>query len=385
MTTSTSRFVFSEWPPTLSEAHFFTSLPSNLNRSSQNSAIHAPLSVFPSPFPLRLFLLARRLQSTYNILYARIATDVEFLDQVMGAVEGVGKVDDFVGQLWTGWKTLRDEGLVQPLQLGLFRSDYLLHAGLDGEPLSLKQVEIQYHFLRTAALHRYLYATTSYYNTISPPTIPTAGLVEGLAAAHAAYNIKEAKILFVVQAGERNVFDQRLLEYELLENASVDPTTYALFISGDTEISTYSTRFLLERSKAIKCPSIALQLAGGKKVQQVSAAQLDELRESWMGMWGLDEESAPQREGGGNNVYKEAIPARGSRWRTGNYLVRAGSEGAQSAVKLGIFGWALFEGGWWLVRTKGKDSNEGGVATGFRTSMYSNVYACMIFGPKPEA
>ncbi|KAJ7846333.1 hypothetical protein B0H14DRAFT_2772274 [Mycena olivaceomarginata] len=490
MTTSTSRFVFSEWPPTLSEAqlqaltlyattyalsHGLLYLPPVKPQPLiPNSAIHAPLSVFPSPFPLRLFLLARRLQSTYNILYARIATDVEFLDQVMGAVEGVGKVDDFVGQLWTGWKTLRDEGLVQPLQLGLFRSDYLLHAGLDGEPLSLKQVEfntISSSFgtlsERTAALHRYLYATTSYYDVypdMKPDDFPsnntTAGLVEGLAAAHAAYNVKEAKILFVVQAGERNVFDQRLLEYELLEkhsihvvrqtfdqladSASVDPTTHALFISGDTEISTvyfragytptdyptaaqYSTRFLLERSKAIKCPSIALQLAGGKKVQQVlsqpgvlerflrdkvSAAQLDELRESWMGMWGLDEESAvqkardmadrlvlkPQREGGGNNVYKEAIPAfldslpplERQAWiamelivppeGTGNYLVRAGSEGAQSAVKvdvvseLGIFGWALFGGpdqgvkekeAGWLVRTKGKDSNEGGVATGF--------------------
>ena len=42
--------------------------------------------------------------------------------------------------------------------------------------------------------------------------------------------------------------------------------------------------------------------------------------------------------------------------------------------ELGIFGWALFGGPLksveekqvgWLVRTKGKESNEGGVATGF--------------------
>jgi glutathione synthase len=92
-------------------------------------------------------------------------------------------------------------------------------------------------------MRRYLYATTSYYNRCPemkpedfPPNNTTAGLVEGLAAAHAAYNVKQyvtrrfswngpllkmsmrrAKILFVVQAGERNVFDQRLLEYELLE------------------------------------------------------------------------------------------------------------------------------------------------------------------------
>ena len=40
--------------------------------------------------------------------------DEEFLDEIMGAETGVGKVDDFIGQLWTGWKRLRDEsGLVQ--------------------------------------------------------------------------------------------------------------------------------------------------------------------------------------------------------------------------------------------------------------------------------
>ncbi|KAJ7507267.1 hypothetical protein B0H11DRAFT_1970962 [Mycena galericulata] len=486
-----SAFAFSEWPPALSEdqldaltlyattyalSHGLLYLPAVKPQPViPNSAIHAPLSVFPSPFPRRLFSLARRLQSTYNILYARIATDVEFLDKVMGSIEGVGKVDDFVGQLWTGWKMLRDEGMAQPLHLGLFRSDYLLHAGSPTEPLSLKQVEfntISSSFgplsQSTAALHRYLYASTAYYDVYPdmkpadfPPNDTTAGLVEGLAAAHAAYNVKEAKILFVVQAGERNVFDQRLLEYELLEkhsihvvrqtfdelavSASVDPVTRALSIAGNAEISTvyfragytptdyptgaqYATRFLLERSRAIKCPSIALQLAGGKKVQQVltqpgvlerflsgvvPAAQIDELRASWMGMWGLDEDAGvsrahdgaahlvlkPQREGGGNNVYKEAIPPfldalpppERQAWiamelivppeGTGNYLVRAGSEGAQSAVKvdvvseLGIFGWALFGGQdgveekevGWLVRTKGKDSNEGGVATDFRS------------------
>jgi glutathione synthase len=47
---------------------------------------------------------------------------------------------------------------------------------------------------------------------------------------------------------------------------------------------------------------------------------------------------------------------------------------AEVVSELGIFGWALFggkDGGveekevGWLVRTKGKESDEGGVATGF--------------------
>jgi glutathione synthetase len=191
----------------------------------------------------------------------------------------------------------------------------------------------------------------------------------------------------------------------------------------------------VERSRAIKCPTIQLQLAGGKKVQQVltktgvlESFLLDRsrwdgpdftevdvalLRDSWMDMWGLSEGGdggvqkarlgagklvlKPQREGGGNNVYKSSIPGfldalplvEREAWiamelietpkGVNNYLVRAGS-GSQGAVKtetiseLGIFGWALFgpdakevkqEEAGWLVRTKGTNSDEGGVATGF--------------------
>ncbi len=240
---------------------------------------------------------------------------------------------------------------------------------------------------------------------------------------------------------------------DLATSARLDPQTSALRISrGDgpeVEISTvyfragyaptdyptpghYQTRFLLERSAAINCPSIPLQLAGGKKVQQVlaqpgilerflgdsSTEDLDAIRGSWMGMWGLDlldeghtnetveplgvrmarERSMglvlkPQREGGGNNVYKEAIPkfldelpvSERKAWiamelivppkGTANYLIRLGGAAVRTEVvsELGIFGWALFGSGkvvkdaeaGWLVRTKGVDSNEGGVATGY--------------------
>ena len=244
---------------------------------------------------------------------------------------------------------------------------------------------------------------------------------------------------------------------ELAESAEVDASTRALRIKHPVtnkvvEISTvyfragytptdyptqtqFDTRLLLERSRAIKCPTIQLQLAGGKKVQQVltkpgvlesflldrarwSGPDFTEvdaalLRDSWMGMWGLDENGdkgvekarltaerlvlKPQREGGGNNVYKSSIPGfldtlptvEREAWiamelietpkGVSNYLVRAGS-GSQGAVKtetiseLGIFGWALFgpgakevkhEEAGWLVRTKGTNSDEGGIATGF--------------------
>ncbi|KAF8585023.1 glutathione synthase [Ramaria rubella] len=487
------------WPPELSEeclesltllattyalSHGLLYLPINDSPPpAPTSAIHAPMTLFPTPFPRRLFTQAKKLQRIYNVLYARIAMDESFLDQVMGEVEGVGKSDEFIGQLWRGWKQVRKQGVVQPLHLGLFRSDYLVHEDSEAHPLSLKQVEfntISASFgalsSPTAAMHRYLLAATDYYNASPilntsnmPPNNSLSSLVEGLAEGHKAYGKKDAYILFVTQDGERNVFDQRWLEYELLEQHSIHvvrlslkalatsstvtssrvlqvtvPTHkypieisvvyYRAGYSPDEypDASYYATRTKLESSCSIQCPSIAIQLVGGKKVQEVlsrpgvvenflsdesrgperfSAQDIEELRESWMGMWSLDLNGdegirkartnalnlvlKPQREGGGNNVYKESVPGfldglkatDREGWiameliqppRVGNWLVRAGggtSGRARGDVvsELGIYGWALFGNGkevrekeaGWLLRTKGRESDEGGIAVGF--------------------
>lgn len=77
-------------------------------------------------------------------------------------------------------------------------------------------------------LHRYLAtATDGYYGTsplLKSPTSETfpksqalEELTRGLAEGWKAYGKAEARILFVVQAGERNVFDQRWLEWKLME------------------------------------------------------------------------------------------------------------------------------------------------------------------------
>jgi len=139
-----------------------------------------------------------------------------------------------------------------------------------------------------------------------------------------------------------------------------------------------------------------------------SGAEL--VRESWVRMWALDEgpngagaEEAvrrarelvlkPQREGGGNNVYRDKIPPfvaqlperERAAWVAmelirpprgiGAHLVRSGGGRVRASVmsELGVFGWALFgegrelkeEQAGWLVRTKAEDVDEGGVAAGF--------------------
>lgn len=102
--------------------------------------------------------------------------------------------------------------------------------------------------------------------------------------------------------------------------------------------SEWAARLLIERSFAIKCPSIGQHLAGTKKVQQVLAApamlarfvnpeQAAVLSSCFAGLHGLDETGGaeveravraaldspeayvlkPQREGGGNNLYGEEM------------------------------------------------------------------------------
>jgi len=44
----------------------------------------------------------------YNVLYAQMAMDTQFLDIVMDADAGVGKADEFTGMLWRGRKNIRE-------------------------------------------------------------------------------------------------------------------------------------------------------------------------------------------------------------------------------------------------------------------------------------
>jgi glutathione synthetase len=273
----------------------------------------------------------------------------------------------------------------------------------------------------------------------------------------------------VVQDQERNAFDQRALEWELLNTHDIRlvrltfdqlqkharlSSDHTLLVSSpkDVEVSVvyfragytpadypsasaWSTRLLLERSRAIKCPSVALQLAGAKKVQEVLSrpGQLERflpdrpedvalLRKSFTRLFPLDDSDVgrealrlatespedfvlkPQREGGGNNVYRSDIPPflaelekkdvgkkpDEPREREGyilmelilppkelrNVLVKAGEgTGVEAEVisELGVYGVALWESdelkvnetAGHLLRTKASNVAEGGVATGY--------------------
>lgn len=439
------------------------------------------------------------------------------------------EVDDFLANLWKIHLAVKDEGYVQDLTLGLFRSDYMLHTP-DDAPQSLKQVEfntISSSFgglsVKVAQLHTHLATYPSAkcpvaypphdlfarpdrnnphgpkINTIGhpPPNSAVSTLTAGLAAAHTAYGPSKSTpqlptcVLFLVQGNERNVFDQYALSTHLYEEHRIPsfrlptskiltstsipskdlnptrPLIYtppsspetqyevtvvyfrALYAPSEYDLPTsWAARLHLERSAAIKCPTVLLQLSGSKKIQQVltslppetdhlkyflpthSPSTLADLRTTFAPQYSLSTTTSsgvpgadgnaeepqgvrlalspataqhhvlkPQREGGGNNIYRANIPPflasiPRSQWKqyilmeliqppasAQNVALRSDGQVARGNVisELGIFGTTLWrtsvgsskpeilhntEGGY-LLRTKAKDSDEGGVAAGF--------------------
>ncbi|KMQ91518.1 glutathione synthetase [Lasius niger] len=190
----------------------------------------------------------------------------------------------------------------------------------------------------------------------------------------------------------------------------------------------WDIRLLIERSRAIKCPSVQYHLAGTKKVQQ-SLAQPNVLKkflkdetsvarvqEIFTGLYTLDFDEdgekavemginkpnkfvlKPQREGGGNNIYNEDIRTWLSSMRDSperkawilmdriypplqqNYLIRAVEEPSlkdnfdlsEVVTELGVYGVIIGDSSniilneqvGHILRTKSSSEDEGGIVAG---------------------
>lgn len=474
-------------------------VPAEINQSG-SVAVTAPVTLFPSLFPRSCFNEARAIQSSYNELYAAIARDRNWLKAI---VEELIEVDDFIAKLWEVHLEVEKEGYVQNLSLGLFRSDYMVHTEPEAETANTTIKQVEFNTIassfgglssKVSGLHSYLAAISAYppgpTETSFPSNPSVDSLSRGLAIAHEAYGPSKTIdklplcILFIVQDTETNIFDQLALSYALQTTHQIptfrlpfsqilDQTTIAqiplrpliyhpphspktpfevslcYFRAGYSPSdfnspTSWSARLHLERSAAIKCPSILTHLAGSKKIQQElatpdsphltnflshtgSASMIDRIRNTFTAIYPLDDSSAgqtaialatdaeksanyvlkPQREGGGNNIYGTKIPpfltSLGDdkrKWRghilmelikpptLRNSIFRNGQlQSGEVIGELGVYGVCLWRNGkgdagsvrdeeaegevlenseaGFLLRTKGRDSEEGGVAAGF--------------------
>lgn len=445
----------------------------------------APITLFPTPIPRHCFDDAVAVQKIFNELYINVvAKETKWLVEIL---TDLARFDpEFTGRLFKIYQELIADGVLQPLSLGIFRSDYMVDATLDKiKQIEFNTVSVSFGGLSTkiGELHQFLNATGLYDNKYNykyyeddeikaSPSVDE--IADGLADGNYYYNEEKNStgtiVLVVVQPNERNSFDQKLVEYSLFQRhkirsyrVTLEDIESEITVSGDgklyvketmDEISvvyyrsgygpgdydvnsekTWQGRLILEKSRAIKCPSILTQLSGSKKVQQlltdkkvinkllpsISSSELELLLSTFVDILPLDDDDSeegaslakklafeepqnyvlkPQREGGGNNIYKSEIPKflnklKKEEWGAyilmklinpqtyKNKIIRNNDIYHEDIIsELGIFGTTVFneetgeiktnKNAGWLLRSKFETSNEGGVAAGF--GCVDNVY-----------
>lgn len=445
-----------------------------------SAATQCPVAMLPFKIPSRAFQECVALSPLWNKLVDAVARDVAWLHATL---EPAASADPFTGRLLQMSKEIHREGLKQPIMLGIHRSDYMLHEGSENSEPRFLQVELNTiassmgaHALNVGKLHRFLLsrfggdgdrvaqALQSHFGLAPssgwsqrdvqrhlPENVTLQAIPAALAKAHQAYGVKDAKVVFVVNEDLRNFADWCQLEYALwqthgvrvvqrtlaqlkqqatmeqdgtlrLDGSEVSVVYYRAGYGPEdypTEVQ-WDARGMLERSKAIKCPSVDYQLVGAKKVQQalarpgaverfLSSRDSSKLRSCFAGLWGLgpqedDEEIIrtamaspehyvlkPQREGGGHNFYGSDVATKLkelSREDRGAYiLMQRIMPGLQPSVMtrqgqlkvmncLSEFGfYSVYVGdgrrvyfsrhAGHLVRTKAQGVDEGGVAAGY--------------------
>ncbi|XP_064108451.1 glutathione synthetase-like isoform X2 [Macrobrachium nipponense] len=415
----------------------------------------APFFLLPSAFPKREFERVVKIQPLINILMHRVAHDHEFLESTL---KNTVRVDSFTARLWDIYTTVRKEGVTQSVTLGMFRCDYFFSVPCQcAQQVEINTIAASFGALATriGLLHRYVLGELRRPELLHhlPENGALSGLCGGMVSAWKHYKNPKAVILFVIEDITYNICDQRFHEYEIrrqrpdihvirrnlteISQRGTLTNDKRLIIDGDEVAVVYfragyepgqyhteaewEARLTIERSKAIKCPSIQYHLAGTKKVQQelarpgmlkrfLSDSEADHVRQLFTGLYTLDRDEEgdkavkmalesperfvlkPQREGGGNNVYGKEIKdvlekIKDSVEREAfilmdrirppiqqNYLIRPHMPVSLAEVvsELGIFGAVigddkdilLNEYAGHMLRTKLSSVNEGGVAAG---------------------
>eukprot|EP00794_Sanderia_malayensis_P010693 gene10693-11830_t len=307
----------------------------NINGVVMKNAEHmklnnfAPFTLFPSPFPEYLFKEACDAEKHFHTLMQKASEDHEFLET---SLQSVVVHDDFTRRLYNIYADVRQEGIKQPICLDFIRSDYMLddnrkthvngfHNGGSRKPIrpyEVKQIEVNMIAAsfgglgeRVTKLHRQIADTMGDNCPFTRESIPEnntmSHLGKALADAWKLYDNNDAVVMFVVQEGEANRYDQRFLQYSFQEkvkehvpkkhvpvifkslqeiNATGKLTKDHRLLINDVEVAVayfragytptdyptedcWSARMLIEKSIVIKSPNIASHLVGSKKIQQV--------------------------------------------------------------------------------------------------------------------
>ncbi|KAI6661245.1 Glutathione synthetase [Oopsacas minuta] len=419
-----------------------------------------PCTLFPSPLSSTHYKSVLDMQPMINTLYRRVSRDYMFLESTLQSVLG----DEFIKRLWEICVHTQAARNTRSA-VGLLRSDYMLHCS--GHECSMKQVEVNTISVSLATMsqrvqiaHKHISAV--FKRTPAPPLNQAAERTADLLALanleyiHTVPEAQTTSILIVVTENDTNFYDQNYM-MALLQSEQHLPVIRKdleelvrcmrvvdrrIFI-GDTEISVcyyrigydpshysedvWRVRAMLEGSKALQIPDVAMQLCGTKRMQQrlTDPETLDkflwdsskEERNKLMNLFakqfslcnspegdqmakdGITHPDLwvlkPQREGGGNNYFGQELvdmlkrlegkEERGAyilmeRLRaplTPNYLISPRHnkdclELTNTIQEIGVFGFYIARGdklshdvtAGYLVRSKGAQTEDGGVSSG---------------------
>jgi glutathione synthase len=335
-----------------------------LKYNSRFNLTHAPVCL--SPFGIEKNTLDYLTETTpiFNEMMIKVGEDRDFLQEQLGPA---ARTDEFIKRLMDLFSRAE---LLHHLQIS--RNDFLMTDSGNSEGIMPKQVEFNtisnsFVFLSSQVylLHRHMASQFAcdgrlvVNNTLDE-------VVDAMAEVIDYYGYPGARLLMVVQEKEQNIFDQRGIEYRLLEkygiqtlrltleevaergkikegHLAIDNTMIALtyfragYSPGDyPDEQAWKGRELIENSTTVRCPSVGMQLAGAKKIQQslvkpgnleryLTGEQATKIRRSFVGLYDLEENTGemqawelpqkspgdfvlkPQREGGGNNYYDDEM------------------------------------------------------------------------------
>jgi glutathione synthetase len=410
-----------------------------------------PITLTPFPIEKETFQRVKDLMPHMNLLRDKVARDFDFLCEHL---KEVAEADGFVNNLLTILKTVQKEGIKQTISCGFNRSDFMFDYDENSKTEKPQQVEINMIAAslssfseKVCKMHTYI---SNKFPTFSPhksePNVSSQRLPNLLATAHKAYGSGDL-ILFVTQKGEKSL-DQMHIESVVMDLYSIPVVRLTMqqildeCVLKDGKLSfqgkiislvyfragygpadyigkdEWAARLMIERSDAIKCPTVAYQLCGTKKIQQVlnnpkmmekyihDDQLISQFSACFTGIWSVGSENQKeidnalkhpdlyvlkqQREGGGNLILGDHMKEILSNLNDSHvhqyvlmkkirplakkvYFCRDGKvHEAMGVSELGIYGCFLGDGkkeiineyGGYLMRSKMQGVEDGGVLAG---------------------
>jgi len=329
----------------------------------------APVSLLPVSVSKELWEPLRNISADFDSLYNKVARDHDFLIEHLSKTAQADAFSARLVQILQDQikEGIRQEIMFQINRNDYMWHDPVSSF----KQVEFNSISAAFGYLSTkvAEMHSFMLERFLGIKDVVQVQQAHIGIAKGIHAAVEAFRRSEkvdGVLLMIVQPNERNSVDQRGIEYALwtqfripvIRRSLLEISTQGslnsekhLVIDGNIVALSYfragytpndypsenewNARRLIEKSSSIKCPSIGYHLAGSKKIQQclaqkanvtrfVSEDRADKILHFCASLWPLDEEDCeevikkavedparfvlkPQREGGGNNFYGEAM------------------------------------------------------------------------------